>query len=1026
MVAALLAASPNSRAATPGCKPISSYAGWVAKLRATEAFASPAGGRPVTVAPQGTTILPSGRLLRPAGFSTEIGGHPYGLALSRDGLTALTSNSGTVPFSLSLITAPNSAHPVVRTVAPLPGRVGAQQPAFFMGLAFSHDGLTAYASGGGSGTVQTVSVAAGAVTSEISLDGTSSGRTWRDSALGDMALSPDGTHLYVIDAANFRLVDLRVGPTGLSVVRSLPTGRFPFSVSLSPDGAHAYVAAVGTYEYKPIRGFDPADPLKTALRFPPFGAPTPASLHGAVVDGKQVPPLGSPNSPSAAAVWDYELAAGRVVGRTKTGPLVGQVVDGIPAVGTSAPAAALASSTRVFVSNNHSDTVAVLQPGTHRLLHTIKLTPTASVADLRGVQPFGLALSPDGRTLFVAESGLDAVAVVDIATYRVLGHVPTAWLPSKVAVSPDARTLYVANARGFGNGPNAAVGPGTGRAQGLITSGAFQALTLPDLRSAAGRAQLARWTGTVLANAGLGSHRVGTVRRGLVGTRPDVPVKHVVVVVKENRTYDQLLGDVGKVSNRTAIGDPTLAGAPVMGYGEHATVVGSVDPTKPQVLTDVDLTPNTHALARRFAFGDNFYSDAEVSADGHRWLVGVPPDAFVESSFPQSYGQSLDYSPETGPNPAPGRRNTVSPQAALMPEEYAEAGSLFESAARAHLTYYNFGEGLELADSSERSGALPTGADYGLNTPLPAALFDHSARDFPEFNTTINDQYREDVIERHLRRNQVGAAKGQLPQLMYVWLPQDHGGTPDAGLGYPYLQSFPADNDMALGRLVDTLSHRPDWSSTAVLVLEDDPQGGLDSVDAHRTLGLVISPWTKRGYVSGIHTSTSSVVKTVELLLGLPMLEQQDATANDLLDGFTDHPDLSPYNVIVSDPRVFDAGHVQRLGHPTAARSSVLPLGIDDPEDRPQGQPGGAPVYVDGQRVDESPSHSLVGPPRTHPQPRLDPTVSARAQVCPVVAGRRPGLAATGNSPVPAAVGIVLLGLAVAVRRRRQSTALRT
>jgi YVTN family beta-propeller protein len=954
----------------------------VAKLRATQAFSNPAGARPVVVDPRGTTVLPSGRLLRPAGTTTAVGGHPYGLALSADGTTALTSNSGSVPFTLSLITAPGSPSPVVRTVAPLPGRIGPQQPAFFMGLAFSPDGLTAYASGGGSGTVQTVDVAAAAVTASISLDGVNSGRTWRDSALGDMALSPDGTHLYVVDSANFRLVDLAVGPTGLSIVRSIRTGRYPFSVSLSPDGSQAYVAAVSPYEYKPIVGFDPADQARTALRFPPFGAPSNASLHGTTVNGKKVPALGSPNSLEGASVWAIDLARGRTAAKVKTGPLVGQVVDGRPATGTSAPVAALATADRVYVSNNHSDTVAVLSARTHKVVRTISLKPTRVAADLRGVQPFGLALSPDEKTLFVAESGINAVAVVSTSSFQVLGHIPTAWLPSKLAVAPDGRTLYVANARGFGNGANASAGPGVGRASALVTEGAFQSVPLPDVHSAAGRAQLTTWTHTVLENAGLVQKRPGTVRRGLVGTRPDVPIKHVVVVVKENRTFDQVLGDVGRVSNRVAVGSPQLAGAPVLGYGEHATVVGSVDPARPQVVVDVDVTPNTHALARRFAFSDNFYSDAEVSADGHRWLVGVPPDAFVETSFPQSYGQSLNYDPEVGANPAPGRRAVTNAQAALAPEEYVEAGSIWEAAARAGMTYYNFGEGLELADSNERAGAYPTGADYGLNTPLPAALWGHTARDFPQFNTTISDQYREDVVERHLARNQVGGRNGRLPQLMYITLPQDHGGTPDAALGYPYLQSFPADNDLALGRLVATLSRRPEWASTAVLVLEDDPQGGLDTVDAHRTLGLVISPWAKRGHVAGAHTSTSSVVKTVELLLGLPMLEQQDATAGDLLDAFTDVADVSPYRLVPSDPRVFDPRQTKRLWSVGDAPVDVRALGIDDPEDRPAGQPGGAPVLVNGKPVDQSPTRAVIGPPRRHPQPTVSAERSATAQVC--------------------------------------------
>ena len=736
-------------AAAQGCGAAPSYRGWVQQLRATAAFASPAGRRYASIDRAGTTVLPSGRLLTPAGTSTTVGGHPYGLLATPDGLTAVTSNSGSVPFSLSVVSGPTGPAPVVRTVSPR--AAGAEVPTFFMGLALSPDGRTMYASGGASGTLQVVDLTTATVIDSIDLDAPSSGRNWRSSFLGDLALSPDGRHLYVVDQANFRLVDVAVSPTGLSIGRSVRTGRYPFSVVLSPDGRKAWVANTGQYEYSPVEGFDPADQAGTALHFPPFGAPTRQSRSGAVVEGKKVPPLGDPNHASAASVWSFDLVRGVVAAKVKTGPLVGQVVDGIPEVGTSGPDALVTDGRRVYVSNGHSDTVAVLDAKTSVVLHTIRLQPSRAARDLRGVQPFGLALSQDNATLFVAESGLNAVAVIDTVSSRVLGHIPTGWLPTKVAVTSDSTTLFVANARGFGNGPNAALGKdpistGAGRLGATVSNGTLQTIALPDLRSPAGRAQLATWTEQVLTNAGLDPVRPGPVTRGLVQGRPEVPIKNVVVVVKENRTYDQVLGDLGPVGNRTPIGDARIANAPVIGYGEHATVAGSVDPSKPQILTDVDVTPNHHALARSFAFSDNSYADGDVSADGHRWLVGVQPDAFVESSYPQSYGGGLSYSPEAGADPAPGRRGVTAAQAALAPEEYAEAGSIWENLERGGKTFYNFGEGLELADSNEAEGAYPGGAYYGLNTPLPAAVFHVSAKDFPEYNTTISDQYRQDVV----------------------------------------------------------------------------------------------------------------------------------------------------------------------------------------------------------------------------------------------------------------------------------------
>ena len=356
------------------------------------------------------------------------------------------------------------------------------------------------------------------------------------------------------------------------------------------------------------------------------------------------------------------------------------------------------------------------------------------------------------------------------------------------------------------------------------------------------------------------------------------------------------------------------------------------------------------------------------------------------------------------------------------------------------MSFYNFGEGLELADSTESTGAYPGGAYYGLNTPLPAALFDRSAKDFPEFNTTISDQYREDIFEQHLRRGNLGPVKG-LPGLTFVWLPQDHGGTPSAALGYPYLQSFPADNDLALGRLVDTLSHRKEWPSTAIIVLEDDSQGGFDSVDAHRTIGMVISPWAKRSFVSDQHTSTTSMTKTIDLLLGLPMLNQSDATSSDLLDMFSDTYNPAPYTALPSDARLFDPTKVKRVhdglfGGPLApgfnddlspAHSEPgekLAVNIDDQRARPAGHPGGSVVTSGGLVVDESSRQALTGlAPRTAPIGGAVPAAAA----CPAVLGGI-DLAASSTTRALAATGgwtglsfgaaILMLGGALLRRRR--------
>ena len=251
---------------------------------------------------------------------------------------------------------------------------------------------------------------------------------------------------------------------------------------------------------------------------------------------------------------------------------------------------------------------------------------------------------------------------------------------------------------------------------------------------------------------------------------------------------------------------------------------------------------------------------------------------------------------------APGRLaiGSTSP----LPEGFLEAGSLWEHLARHNVTFRNYGENLELAGYSEDAGSEPTGVRESVNIPMPEVLFKNTSRTFPNFNTSIPDQYRFTQFKKEFDTRYL-SGKQPLPQFMYIWLCNDHTAKPRPADGYPYHASYVADNDLALGKLVELFSHSPYWKNMAVFVTEDDAQNGQDHVDAHRSLLMVISPYSRRG-VSHVHESMLSILKTFNLIFGLPPINQYDAAATSLADSFTDKPDFSPYTPEAEDSRIFD------------------------------------------------------------------------------------------------------------------------
>jgi hypothetical protein len=315
--------------------------------------------------------------------------------------------------------------------------------------------------------------------------------------------------------------------------------------------------------------------------------------------------------------------------------------------------------------------------------------------------------------------------------------------------------------------------------------------------------------------------------------------------------------------------------------------------------------PNHQILARRFASSDNFYCDSDHSADGHRWLQGVYPGVFCETSTSASYGGRRRHIIDSS---APGRRAVTGASAGLIPEDYVEVGTLWDHFARHDVSFFNFGLGFEMPAVAEQGGVdfKFTGVKIASNYPLPAPLFERTSRRFATYNTNIPDQFRVDMFELDLKERWL-SGKEPFPRIITMSLPNDHGAGERPEEGYPYRESYMADNDLALGRVVDLLSHTPYWRQMAIFVTEDDAQNGRDHVDHHRSICMVISPYARFGHVSHIHTSIPSIIKTINLIHGMPYINQYDAMASDLSDMFQATPDFRPYEAVLVHPKIFDA-----------------------------------------------------------------------------------------------------------------------
>jgi YVTN family beta-propeller protein len=815
------------------------------------------------------TVLPVNQVVTPAGVQVELPGlRPQALALSPDGRILLTAGKAAELVVVDPATAtvrrrvrlPKTRYPRAPSGNLL--RPDEEGQLSFTGLAFSPDGRRAFLSDV-NGSVVVFDVSKGAtvkVRRTILLPLARAPRRAEEIPAG-LAVSPDGERLYVCGNLSNRLfdVDVRKG----RVRRSFDVGVAPYDVVLA--GGKAYVSNWGGRRPKP-------------------GDPTGPAGRGTEV---KVDPVRRVASEGSVSVVDLATGKSRA-----------EVVTGLHA----SALAASPDGRHVVCANAASDTLSVIDTATDAVVETIWAKP--SPADLFGAQPNALAFDPSGRTLYVANGTQNAVAVVAFdpkgRASKLQGLVPVGWFPGALAFDAPRRMLHVANIKGHAAAPkpyeNEARAPGAKGFNSHQYHGSLSLVPVPDAAS------LPALSATVWRNL-----RRERVAQALLPPRPDQParavpdrigepslIKHVVYVIKENRTYDQVLGDV-----ETGNGDPRLCL-----FGER-------------------VTPNQHKLVREFVLLDNAYCSGILSADGHQWSTTAIGTDYLERSFagwPRSYPDGM------GEDEAD----------ALA---YSPAGFLWDNALRHGVTIRNYGEFMAPAvrwRDPSRKGTPDFPANYRTwkgesgeavfrSEPMIETIRPFSPTAYVGWELAVPDQYRADFILAELKEF---AARGEFPQLTIVCLPNDHTSGTTEGAPTPAAQV--ADNDLALGRIVEALSHSPFWGQMAIFAIEDDPQDGFDHVSGYRTTAYVASPYAKRRQVVSTQYNTTSLVRTLEQILGLPPMNQLDASAVPLWDAFTDTADLTPFDAVPAHVPLDEMNPPARaLADPVAQRDALASARMD-------------------------------------------------------------------------------------------------
>ncbi len=510
---------------------------------------------------------------------------------------------------------------------------------------------------------------------------------------------------------------------------------------------------------------------------------------------------------------------------------------------------------RVYVANSNSDSVSVIDSKSNRVVQTVEIQPFAERAG--GIAPTALALGPDGSKLYAACGGINAVVVLDTANGRIDGMIPTAWYPSALRMSPDGKQFAVASLLGAGSGWR-----DEPRKRFVHTNrGAVSVVNIPD------EAQLASYTTAVGEN----NHLTLGVQRAAQKANPRatpvaIParagepslIENVVYIIKENRTYDQVFGDIPKGN-----GDPSL------------------------VMFGADVTRNQHRLAEQFVLLDNFYATGGNSADGHQWVTQANETAYC--LWPGYLGRSY---PFDGSDPI----------------AYSKTGFLWDLAMSRGKTVRLYGEyaGILHYTPAQRIKLLERWKDgetfeneFHITAPIEP-LNKILNRSYPSYTTGIPDVVRARIFLADVKKWEQA---GSMPNLVVIQLPSNH--TNGTLPGSHTARSMAADNDLALGQIVEALTKTQFWKKMAIFVVEDDAQNGVDHVDGHRTVALAISPYIRRAHVDSTFYSHQSMLKTIELILGLPTMSLFDLIATDMRASFLNQPDNAVYEA-VTPPQSLD------------------------------------------------------------------------------------------------------------------------
>ena len=605
--------------------------------------------------------------------------------------------------------------------------------------------------------------------------------------VGGLSVSPDGKRLYAVNPLGQTLTEVDL--ESRRVVRTIPLGAEPYTCLVSRDGRSLYVSLWGGSK---IAILDPGT-LEKAGEIPTGEHP------GAMVE-----------SPDGA---------------------------------------------RLFVACANTNAVWILGLAERRAEETVSVSLSPKAPP--GSTPNAVAISSDGRRLLVANADNNTVAVVDVSKRgqsRVEGFVPTGWYPTGVAFDKQDSRIFVLSGKGLASQANPR-GPEPGSANdsqyiAALLTGSLSIVATPTPSALAGYTRTVERLNSGRDGTSLSppSSSKGSPIPAKVGGKS--PIRHVFYIVRENRTYDQILGDV-----EAGNGDPDLCL-----FGE-------------------EVTPNAHAIARQFVLLDNFYVDAEVSFDGHSFSTAAYATDATEKLWPQFYGRGDGkYLSEGGGPLANAYGNITAPS----------AGYIWDACRRAGVSVRSYGEfAVPHQESDEdRAGEPP----YEGSVP---GLSGFVCPDYFPYDLSIPDARRVDVWLREFREFE---ANGKLPRLSILRLGNDH--TAGTRPGFPTPRAMIAENDAALGRLLEAISKSRYWKESAVFVLEDDAQNGPDHVDAHRSVALVASPWTKRGAVDSTLYTTSGMLRTIELILGLPPMSQYDAAATPMYRAFADTPDPRPFTAL--------------------------------------------------------------------------------------------------------------------------------